>query len=140
MIARSFTLRQETRGDDDIHDLTDRVQEVVRKSGVHTGQVTSMVTGSTAALTTTEFEPGLVKRDLAVALEGIAPRDGDYLHEETWGDDNGHSHIRASLIGPSLALPILEGRVPLGRWQQIILMDFDTRPRNRTVVVTVIGE
>ena len=88
-----------------------------------------MVVGSTAALTTLEYEPGLVDHDIAKALEGIAPTDGRYLHEETWHDDNGHSHVRAALIGPSLALPVVDGSVPLG-----------TRPRDRRVVVTVVGD
>ncbi len=140
MPAYSATIRHRTRGDDEVLDLTGELTAIVAESGVATGQVTLMVTGSTAAITTTEFEPGLVERDLSVALEGIAPRDGWYLHEETWGDDNGHSHVRASLIGPSLALPVVEGRIPLGTWQQVVLIDSDTRPRSRTVVVTVVGE
>ncbi len=140
MNVHSFSLPQDTQGDDHILDLTPKLQELVQESGVRTGMLSAMVTGSTAALTATEFEPGLVNRDLAAALEGIAPRDGTYLHEETWGDDNGHSHVRASLVGPSLSLPVQEGRIPLGTWQQIVLMDFDTRPRNRTVAVTIIGE
>jgi len=130
----------ETRGNDDILDITGEIQRIVLDSGVHDGQVTAMVVGSTGALTTIEYEPGLVTHDLAAALEKIAPRDGRYLHEETWHDDNGHSHVRASLIGPSLALPIVQGQVPLGTWQQIVLIDFDTRPRHRRVVVTVVGE
>ncbi len=108
-------------------------------SGVGTGQATLMVKGSTAALTTLEFEPGLVNHDIARALEGIAPEDARYEHEETWHDDNGHSHVRAALVGPSLALPVVEGRVPLGTWQQVVLVDFDTRPRQRTVHLTVLG-
>jgi secondary thiamine-phosphate synthase enzyme len=98
-----------------------------------------MVIGSTASLSTLEFEPGLVERDIEAALEGIAPRDGDYLHEQTWHDDNGHSHVRAYLVGPSLALPIIDGELPLGTWQQVVLMDHDTRPRRRRVVVTMVG-
>lgn len=135
---RSIT--RETEGNAHILDLTRDLQDLVAGSGLATGQITVMVVGSTAALTTTEFEPGLVERDLAAALERIAPRDAPYLHEETWGDDNGHSHVRASLIGPSLALPIVEGRVPLGTWQQVILVDLDTRPRRREVVVTLLGD
>ncbi len=136
--ADTITLR--TRGNTEVLDLTESVSDIVRESGIATGQLTLMVTGSTAAITTTEFEPGLVERDLAVALEGIAPEDGYYLHEETWGDDNGHSHVRASLIGPSLALPVVEGRIPLGTWQQVVLIDMDTRTRSRTIVATVVGE
>jgi secondary thiamine-phosphate synthase enzyme len=139
VIAIHSTLEARTRGDDHIIDLTAEVQEAVAASGVRTGQAALMVQGSTAALTTLEFEPGLVNHDIAAAMEGIAPRDGRYLHEETWHDDNGHSHVRASLVGPSLALPIVEGRVPLGTWQQVVLVDFDTRPRKRIVHVSIIG-
>lgn len=134
------SIKLPTAGNTDILDLTSEVQDVVRSSGVRTGQATAMVIGSTAALTTIEFEPGLVNHDIAAALEKIAPEQGRYLHEETWHDDNGHSHVRAALIGPSLALPVVEGRVPLGTWQQVVLIDFDTRPREREVVVTVVGE
>ncbi len=140
MKIQSHLLPLETEGNDHILNLTEEVQEAVRRSGIRVGQATLMVIGSTAALTTTEFEPGLVERDLAAALEGIAPREGRYLHEETWGDDNGHSHVRASLVGPSLALPIHEGGIPLGTWQQIVLMDFDTGPRERRIAVTLMGE
>jgi secondary thiamine-phosphate synthase enzyme len=140
MIVEAHLIIRETRGNDHILDLTDELQELVAGSGIRTGQATALVTGSTASLTTTEFEPGLVDHDLADAMEGIAPGDGRYVHEETWNDDNGHSHVRASLMGPSLALPIVEGRIPLGSWQQVILMDFDTRPRRRTVAVTLIGQ
>ncbi len=129
-----------TEGNVDILDLTDDLRRIVRESAVRTGQCTAMVTGSTAALTTLEHEPGLVRHDVAAALEGIAPEDGTYEHEKTWNDDNGHSHIRASLIGPSLALPVVEGELPLGTWQQVVLVDCDTRPRSRTVVVTVVGQ
>jgi secondary thiamine-phosphate synthase enzyme len=139
MIVQAHSIVRETRGNDHILDLTDELQALVEASGIRTGHATAMVTGSTAALTATEFEPGLVEHDLAEALEGIAPRDGTYVHEETWNDDNGHSHVRASLVGPSVALPIVEGRIPLGTWQQVILMDFDTRPRRRTVAVTLVG-
>lgn len=130
----------ETRGEGHILNLTDELQALVETSGVRTGQLTAVVVGSTAALTTTEFEPGLIEHDLAAALEKIAPRDGHYEHEATWGDDNGHSHVRASLIGPSIALPVMDGRIPLGTWQQVILMEFDTRPRRRQVAVTMMGE
>jgi secondary thiamine-phosphate synthase enzyme len=139
MIAEHYALECSTRGDDHIIDLTDQVQKAVAESGVTTGQAALLVHGSTAALTTVEYEPGLVNHDIAAALEHIAPRDGRDGHEETWHDDNGHSHVRASLVGPSLALPIVEGRVPLGTWQQIVLIDSDTRPRKRTVHLSVVG-
>lgn len=139
MTTRTFVIERQTRGDNDILDLTDELQDRVRASGIRSGQGVALVVGSTAALTCTEFEPGLVEHDLAAALEKIAPRDGHYEHEKTWGDDNGHSHVRASLVGPSVAFPVVEGRLPLGTWQQVILMDFDTRPRSRKVVVNLTG-
>jgi secondary thiamine-phosphate synthase enzyme len=139
MTVTRHTIHRETGGDGHILDLTGDVQAAVAESGVETGQATLMVVGSTAALTTLEYEPGLVDHDIVAALERIAPEDGRYRHEETWHDDNGHSHVRASLIGPSLALPVTDGTIPLGTWQQVVLIDLDTRPRSRTVVVTVIG-
>jgi len=140
MGSHSATIRRETRGNDHILDLTDDLRAVVRASGIRCGQATAMVVGSTAALTTLEFEPGLVEHDLAAALERLSPREGRYAHEETWHDDNGHSHVRAALIGPSLALPVVDGELPLGTWQQAVLIDLDTRPRRREVVVTVVGD
>ncbi len=139
MIVTSRTIECRTRGHDHIVDLTAEVQDAVRASGVHTGQAALLVQGSTAALTTLEYEPGLVEHDIAAALERVAPKAGRYAHEETWHDDNGHSHVRASLIGPSLALPIVDGRVPLGTWQQIVLVDSDTRPRARTIHLSIVG-
>jgi secondary thiamine-phosphate synthase enzyme len=139
VIASSHTLRLRTRGNGHIVDLTGNIQAAVADSAVQTGQAIAMVVGSTAALTTLEYEPGLVEHDLVDALERIAPEAGRYVHEETWHDDNGHSHVRAALIGPSLALPVVDGRVPLGTWQQLVLVDLDTRPRDRTVVLTVVG-
>ena len=140
MTVSRHTIGRETRGDGEILDLTEDVQRLVAESGVQTGQATLMVVGSTAALTTLEYEPGLADHDIVAALERIAPEDGRYRHEETWHDDNGHSHVRASLIGPSLALPVTDGAIPLGTWQQVVLVDLDTRPRSRTVVVTIVGE
>jgi secondary thiamine-phosphate synthase enzyme len=136
--TRTLTIR--TRGEGHILDITDQLQSLVQESGIRAGQLTAMVVGSTAALTTTEFEPGLVNHDLIAALEQIAPRDGHYEHEATWGDDNGHSHVRASLIGPSIALPVTDGRIPLGTWQQVVFMELDTRGRQRQLSVTIIGE
>ena len=128
-----------TRGDSHMIDLTARVQGVVQRHGFREGQALVFVSGSTAGLTTVEFEPGLQK-DLPAALERLAPRGITYAHEETWHDDNGHAHVRASLLGPSLAVPFDEGRLLLGTWQQIVLIDFDTRPRRRDVVVQLSGE
>lgn len=128
-----------TRGDSHMIDLTDRVQEVVRRHGFREGQALVFVSGSTAGLTTVEFEPGL-QQDLPAAFERLAPRGMRYAHEETWHDDNGHAHVRASLLGPSLAVPFKDGRLLLGTWQQIVLLDFDTRPRRRALVVQLSGE
>ncbi len=140
MTVSSHRLSLQTSGNDQIVDITASVQRVVQESGISAGQATVMVVGSTAALSTLEFEPGLVNHDIAAALELLAPRDGEYEHEKTWHDDNGHSHVRACLIGPSLALPVVDGAIPLGTWQQLVLLDFDTRPRSRTLVVTVLGD
>jgi len=139
MIVEHYALECRTKGNDQIVDLTGETQAAVAASGVQVGQAVLLVHGSTAALTTLEYEPGLVNHDVAAALERVAPRNERYVHEETWHDDNGHSHVRASLIGPSLALPIVEGKIPLGTWQQIVLVDSDTRPRGRTVHVSVVG-
>lgn len=139
MIAEHRTLEFSTRGNDHIVDLTGEVQALVAGTGVITGQAALLAHGSTGALTTLEYEPGLVNHDIAAAMERLAPRNGRYAHEETWHDDNGHSHVRASTIGPSLALPVTGGSSPLGTWQQIVFVDFDTRPRKRTVHVSVVG-
>jgi len=130
----------ETRGDTEVIDITSRVAEIAAAGDVARGIVTVFVVGSTAGITTTEFEPGLATHDLKAAFEKIAPENARYRHEETWHDDNGHSHVRASLIGPSLTVPLVGGRMSLGTWQQIVLIDFDTRPRTRRIVVTIIGE
>lgn len=139
MICETTTVHVSTRGNDHILDVTEELREAVRAAGLTTGQMVAMVQGSTAALTTLEYEPGLVNHDIAAAMERLAPRDGHYLHEETWNDDNGHSHVRASTIGPSLALPVADAAIPLGTWQQVVLIDFDTRPRNRSIHVSLIG-
>jgi len=132
-------LELRTRGEDDLIDITHQVQEAVSDSSNNIGIVHLFVIGSTAAITTIEFEPGLA-HDFPAALERIAPKDARYLHEEKWHDDNGHSHVRASIIGPSLTVPFIEGRLMLGTWQQIVLLECDTRPRERTITVQVIGE
>ncbi len=136
----SGNITRATKGNNHILDITQELQRLVEDSGVRTGQLVAMVIGSTAGLTTLEFEPGLVNHDIAAAMERIAPENGHYVHEGTWGDDNGHGHVRAALMGASLAMPIVEGRLPLGTWQQAVLVDFDTRPRQRQIVVTVVGD
>ncbi len=128
-----------TLGNGHILDLTREVAEAVRDSGIAEGIATVFVTGSTAALTTLEFEPGLV-HDLKAAFERLYPREMEYRHHERWGDDNGHSHVRASMLGPSLVVPVNEGELTLGTWQQIVLVDFDTRGRDREFLVQILGE
>lgn len=133
-------IKVQTRGDCDVVDITGQVSEAIAKSGISNGTVTVFNVGSTAGVTTTEYEPGLVNYDIAAAFEKIAPRNGSYEHEKTWHDDNGHAHVRASVLGPSLTIPVIDGQMTLGTWQQIILVDFDTRPRTRTVICQIIGE
>ena len=111
----------------------------MRDAELSRGVATVFVTGSTAGLTTIEYEPGLV-HDLSAAFERLYPKAMEYRHHETWNDDNGHSHVRASMLGPSLAVPFVDGELMLGTWQQIILVDFDTRPRSREFVIQMIGE
>ena len=139
MIAKKYVIARKTGGENEVLDITAELQDAVKASGVRAGQATLMVVGSTAALSTLEYEPGLVRHDVPAALERLAPRDGSYVHEETWHDDNGHSHVRAFLLGSSLALPVVDGRVPLGTWQQVVLVELDTRARKREIVVTVVG-
>lgn len=127
-----------SRGETDILDITERVAAIIASTGLREGQVSLFVPGSTAGLTTIEFEPGVVA-DLRRAIERAAPRDLDYAHDRRWGDGNGYSHVRAALLGPSLVVPVVEGRMTLGTWQQIVLLDFDNRPRDRRVVVQVSG-
>ena len=141
LAARRFTVEVETAGDTQLLDLTARVRDklaalAAAKPG---GVVHLFVVGSTAALSTVEFEPGLVQHDVAAAFQRLAPDDLAYHHEATWNDDNGHSHVRATLVGPSLTVPFDPGgRLLLGTWQQIVLIDFDTRPRRRTIIGTVL--
>ena len=123
----------------DVTDLTPEVGRVVEESGVHEGQALVFTPGSTAAITTIEFESGAVN-DFKRLFEQLAPRDGEYEHNLRWGDGNGYSHVRAALLGPSLHVPVAAGQLVLGTWQQIILCDFDNRPRRRRFVVQVRGE
>ena len=129
-------LRFSTQGFNEIRDITPEVQKAVGKASVRDGVAHLFVSGSTAALTTIEYEPGALK-DLQRALEQIAPMDAPYAHNEAWGDGNGYAHLRAALLKPSLCVPIHEGRLSLGTWQQIVLIDFDNRPRQRKVLLTL---
>ncbi|MBL7214627.1 MAG: YjbQ family protein [Phycisphaerae bacterium] len=129
-----------TKGNCHIVDITPEVQKAVSGSQIPNGTVTVFNIGSTAGITTIEYEPGLVNHDINAAMEKIAPQAGRYEHEETWHDDNGHAHVRASLLGPSLTVPFCNEKLILGTWQQIVLIDFDTRPRTRKVVCQIMGE
>jgi len=131
-------LRLSTRGDADVIDLTGEARRVVGEAGVQTGQLVAFVRGSTAAITTMELEPGGV-RDLRDLLERLIPAAGDYEHNRLNHDSNSHAHQRASLIGPSELVPVLRGELALGTWQQLVLVDFDDRPRERTVILQVSG-
>ncbi len=139
-MVKTQEIRIKTRGNCDVVNITEQVNSAVLDSDVTAGTVTVFNIGSTAGITTTEYEPGLVNYDIARTFEKIAPKNDRYEHEETWHDDNGHSHVRASLLGPSLSIPVVDGRLTLGTWQQIILVDFDTRSRMRTVICQIIGE
>jgi secondary thiamine-phosphate synthase enzyme len=129
-----------TRGDTHVVDVTDEVADILTQSGCRQGLLVVFVVGSTAGITTTEAEPGLLTHDLKAFFERIAPAGQYYKHEETWHDDNGHAHVRASALGPSLTVPVVDGRMTLGTWQQIVLLDFDTRGRRREVIVQVLGD
>jgi len=139
MTVRHLELRLATRGGGDMHDLTEGVAGAVRSAGITDGTATVFVPGATAGITTIEFEPGL-RQDFPAAMERFAPRDLAYEHDRTWHDGNGHAHVRASALGPSVTVPVAAGRPVLGTWQQIVLVDFDNRARDRRVVVTVLGE
>lgn len=133
------TLVLETRAGTDIVDITQKVSEILAKSRVNSGIACIFVPGSTASVSTLEYEPNLVK-DVKKALEKIAPEGGEYEHHKTWGDDNGSSHVRACLLKPGLSVPFKNKKLILGTWQQLALLDFDTRNRKREIIVQVIGD
>jgi secondary thiamine-phosphate synthase enzyme len=135
----SSEIKLNTTGDGDIHDITSKVEKAVRDSKIGNGTVTVFVSGSTAGITTIEYEPGLVA-DLHNLFEKIAPADASYAHNARWHDGNGYAHVRASLLGASLVVPLNGSKMMLGTWQQIVLVEFDHRPRSRTVVVQLMGE
>jgi len=128
-----------TNGEVDIIDITNQIQKIINESKIKNGIACIFVPGSTGSVTTIEYEPGL-KKDLPRALQKIAPKGEHYDHHETWHDDNGHSHIRASLMGPSLNIPVIEGRLIHGTWQQIVFVELDTSPRNRKLIVQIVGD
>ena len=137
LITTSHRLR--TSGQGDAHDVTPLVASAIADSRLRNGLATISVVGSTAGIATIEFEPGAVA-DFNALLEHLAPRHADYEHHRRWGDDNGSSHARAALVGPSVSIPFADGALRLGTWQQIALFEFDTRPRQREVVVQLVGE
>jgi secondary thiamine-phosphate synthase enzyme len=137
IISKKLSLQ--TRGNGDTHDITDAVTRAVRESGLNSGTVTLFCPSSTSGLTTIEFEPGAVS-DLQHVFDQVVPSDRDYRHNERWGDGNGHSHVRASLLGASLVVPFVGGQLTLGTWQQVVYIDFDIRPRRREIVAQIMGE
>ena len=137
IINQRITLK--TKGSGDLVNITDEISELLQKSKLTEGNVTVFNIGSTAAITTFEFEPGMIK-DMQELYEKIVPSSQHYHHDDTWGDANGFSHLRAALQGPSLTIPFEKGSLLLGTWQQVVLAEFDNRPRQRKVVVQIIGE
>ena len=138
MVA-THTHEVSTTGQGDAHDLTPAVSKALGSSGVTAGVATVFVVGSTAGVTTLEFESGVV-HDLDRALEEVAPREAEYRHHLRWHDDNGSSHVRAALVGPSVAIPFTAKQLMLGTWQQIVLLELDTQPRRRQIVIQLVGE
>lgn len=139
MTVKSLAIHVSTRGDADIHDITDDVAHHVSQSGLKNGTVTIFCPSSTSALTTIEYESGAVS-DLKRLFDEIVPQNREYAHNARWHDGNGHSHIRASLLGPSLTIPFVDGQLTLGTWQQVIYIDFDNKPRRRDLILQLVGE
>ncbi len=139
MTVLSKFLSLETQGNGEIVNITDRLTEIFAETGLQNGILTVFVAGSTGAITTVEFEPGLVN-DLKDLWEHIASSSDVYQHDRAWGDGNGHSHIRASLVGPSLTIPFVRGKLTLGTWQQVVFIEFDVHPRSRELVLQFMGE
>ncbi len=139
MTVKNKNLKLQTKGRDHVIDITGEVEAAVSGSKIRDGIVTVFVHGSTASVTTIEYEPALVK-DIKNLDEKLVPSDVSYAHDSTWGDANGYAHLRASLIGPSITVPVVSGSMTLGTWQQIIVIDHDNRPRSREVIIQVMGE
>ncbi len=139
MAVHSSAISLKTKGSTDVQDITPHVDGIIAKSKLRNGIVSIFCPSSTSALTTIEFENGCIS-DLCRLFDEILPVDREYAHNARWGDGNGHSHVRAALLGPSLTVPFVESRLTLGTWQQIIYVDFDNRPRDRRLVVQIIGE
>ena len=139
MTISTKSIKIHSKGENDMIDLTEEISNFVKKSDISNGIATVFVSGSTGSVTTIEYEPGLIK-DFPEMLDRIAPRDLDYGHERMWHDGNGHSHVKASLMGPSLTVPFIDGKLCLGTWQQIVFLELDTRNRTRNLVLQIIGE
>lgn len=135
----SDTIKLQTKGEGDMIDMTSQLSNIVKESKIKNGTVTIFVSGSTAAVTTIEYESGLI-HDFPEMLSRIVPKDLEYEHDNTWHDGNGHSHIRSSLIGPNITIPIIHGKLTLGTWQQVVLLEMDTRSRDRTVILQIMGQ
>jgi secondary thiamine-phosphate synthase enzyme len=135
----SDTIKLQTEGEGDMIDMTSQLSNIVKESKIKNGTVTIFVSGSTAAVTTIEYESGLI-HDFPVMLSRLVPKDIEYEHDNTWHDGNGHSHVRSSLIGPSITIPVIHGKLTLGTWQQVVLLEMDTRSRNRTVILQIMGK
>ena len=139
MFIKTEKISLTTQGFTDILDLTPQVSQTLKQVGLQNGNVTIFVSGSTAGVTTIEYEPGLLQ-DIPAAFEKLAPLQAHSQHNETWGDGNGYAHVRAALLGPALVVPFARGELMLGTWQQVVLIDFDNRPRRREVVLQFMGE
>ena len=139
MIVKTMTVKIKSKGENDVINITDQTSKALHESEIMNGTVTLFVSGSTGALTTIEYEPGLMK-DFPDMLERIAPRNIEYGHEKMWHDGNGHSHVKASLIGPSLVIPFKNKELLLGTWQQIVFVELDTRSRERNIVLQIMGQ
>ena len=139
MIALCRDFEVSTKGHTDINDITSRVEQIVSDEGLKEGLATVFTPGATASISTIEYESGAVS-DLREAVRRLAPEDVNYRHDARWGDGNGFSHVRASLLGPSLSVPIADGRMTLGTWQQIVFVDFDNRSRSRSLMIQFMGE
>jgi len=139
MGALKFEYRFKTEGDGTVVDLTGELERIVNENGLLSGLLNVFVPGSTGAITTIEYEPGLIK-DIPELFEKLIPSDRSYYHDHTWGDANGFSHLRAALVGPSITVPVFEGYLQLGTWQQVVFLEFDNRARNRRVVITFVGD
>lgn len=138
-MIKTHTISVKSKGHSDIIDITGKIEKLVKENKLKHGSVLVFVAGSTASVSTIEFEPNLVK-DVKRIFESLAPYNLDYEHHKTWGDDNGPAHVRSTIMGPSITVPVQDGKLLLGTWQQVVILDFDTRPRNRDVIIQLSGE